>query len=333
MPTDLISLPDWYHDFLTLCDQDWITRTRIHPLKTFDTQAPGGVWVKREDESGFGISGTKKRKYASIIQALRTEGVREVSLVGGSRSNHIVGMLQILKELDIRPKLFLKEEHSAKLTGNRFLLDLLADPDSITWVPSERWHAVNVQAISWAMESFETRTSIPEGGSYHQAVPGLASLLGEIVDQETELGRPFDHIWMDAGTGFSAAVTAVMMHLVDHPAKLHVVMAAGTAEEFQKQMNETHEIQSITYDLDLAHPPLPDLIDPATAKSFGAVNATIRQYVRDFAQREGILLDPIYTAKLFYTFEQLHPLFPPEERHLVIHSGGGTGLMGFAGMI
>ena len=41
------------------------------------------------------------------------------------------------------------------------------------------------------------------------------------------------------------------------------------------------------------------VISPATARSFGAVNRTVLDFIKDFAQNEGVILDPVYSAKVF----------------------------------
>jgi 1-aminocyclopropane-1-carboxylate deaminase/D-cysteine desulfhydrase-like pyridoxal-dependent ACC family enzyme len=69
---------------------------------------------------------------------------------------------------------------------------------------------------------------------------------------------------------------------------------------------------------------------PATAKSFGSVNATIREFIRELARTEGVLSDPIYSGKMLFTLRDfLHsppPITPLSGRILAIHSGGGMGI-------
>ncbi|MEM6805186.1 MAG: 1-aminocyclopropane-1-carboxylate deaminase, partial [Bacteroidota bacterium] len=63
---------------------------KLRHLSTADTQ----LFVKREDESGFLVSGTKRRKYASLIPYLRKHAIRRVGLIGGEHSNHLPAILQ-----------------------------------------------------------------------------------------------------------------------------------------------------------------------------------------------------------------------------------------------
>ena len=67
------------------------------------------------------------------------------------------------------------------------------------------------------------------------------------------------------------------------------------------------------------------LIDP----SFGAVSKKLLQFIKSFGQKEGILLDPAYNAKLFYSAMQLIEENKMSGNCLIIHSGGGLGLVGY----
>ena len=50
-------------------------------------------------------------------------------------------------------------------------------------------------------------------------------------------------------------------------------------------------------------PKLPPIhwYQPMTAKSFGQVNLGLSLFIKEFAQQEGVLTDPIYSAKLCMT--------------------------------
>ncbi|MCB0836021.1 MAG: hypothetical protein KDD99_05100, partial [Bacteroidetes bacterium] len=124
----------------SICDQDLLFQSRIHLLPTF-AHSDCQVFVKREDESGFGISGCKKRKYASLIPFLKKEKYERVSLIGGRNSNHIAGFSQLLRENRIPFHLFLRQTSEAlkgKLEGNSLLTNLLTQPDQITWVENQQ---------------------------------------------------------------------------------------------------------------------------------------------------------------------------------------------------
>jgi len=71
------------------------------------------------------------------------------------------------------------------------------------------------------------------------------------------------------------------------------------------------------------------LHEPTATGNFGKTHPFIFQFIRQIAQEEGFLTDPVYTAKLF--FEGKHILSKGETpgNVLFLHSGGALSLTGF----
>jgi len=315
-----------FQQLAAYCDPDWLAQTRVRPLRGFGGEHTD-VWVKREDESGFGISGTKRFKFASLIPYLRKKGKPAV-LIGGSNSNHVVSAIQAFRENSIPFVLYLKRPHSKGKSpgGNAFLLSLLADESDIVWVESADWPEVE----SIASRELPDYEIIPEGGFHLASVPGACMLYREILRNERSLGIRFQHIFMDAGTGLSAGAIAAMLALSGRETTLQVMLAAGDQAFFEKQYRKVSYWLGHFLECDPISAPKWQFAVPPTARSFGSVNATILGYVKQFARQYGILTDPIYTAKLFLTAEQIVGKDVATDTCLIIHSGGGTGLMGFA---
>lgn len=300
--------------------------SRIHRLPSYETAA-AKVWVKREDELGFGISGCKKRKYLSLLPFVIENKFTKVALIGGENSNHVQAFLQLLNENKIPSRLFLKKQKNPVPKGNSFLLKLLANPSSIQYVEPENWSRVGEVAKEMMEELGEKQYFIvPEGGSCEQSIQGLSTLMADIEQNEKEHSLIFDHIFIDAGTSLTAAVLAFSNTQLARKTQIHVVHIAGNAQLFEAQWK-------ICNDFFISNLPTKNIVHhlPASAKSFGSVNATIWTEISKLAQKEGLLCDPIYTAKLFYTAKQVIQNEKLEGNILIIHSGGGTGLMGFGG--
>lgn len=300
-----------------------LARTRVQRLVDF-AQAPATVWVKREDESGFGISGCKKRKYASLLPYLRTQG-RAVLLMGGSHSNHIVGLTQLLRESALPLRLYLKATHAPDDRGNGLLRRLLADEGDIRWVSAAEWPQVE----SLAQAECPHHLCIPEGGTHPAALPGACTLWLDILRNEADQELHFDHLFIDSGTALMAGALLGMKQAQRPTTQLHVVLTAGDDVYFYQQYARFQRWSSEWLGAPFPPPDRLQLHPPATARSFGSVNATIRREVQQLARRHGLLCDPVYTAKLFHTARHVLETQALTGQALVIHSGGGTGLMGF----
>jgi len=303
-------------------------QSRIHRLRWF---VRSDIWVKRDDELSFGVSGTKLRKHASIIPALKQWGVEEVVVIGGANSNNVLSAAQTLTENHIKITPFLLGPPSRK-QGNLKLLSLFVDDGDIHWFSRSQW----VHCEDFANDYTAERTSrgvktfvLTEGAHHRLALPGSLSLLLDMLRNEREAGVRFDHIFIDSGTGMVAQSLLAGAAALGRKTIFHIVVLAGSHEDFQSGLLRV--IQYTREFLGVSPGSLPDyhLYYPATAKSFGSTNKTIFSEIRRIAREDGILTDPVYSSKLFYTARRTIPDMKLEGNILLIHSGGGLTLTGF----
>ncbi|MDP5170880.1 MAG: hypothetical protein NWR72_11595, partial [Bacteroidia bacterium] len=213
------------------CLPEWIIPQRIHALRSIPDS-----WILREDESGFGMSGSKRRKMASLIPWMLKEGVGQVVIIGGASSNHVVTALQACREYGIRPVAFLLEGRQGPKKGNAFLTDLLLAEEDIHWIHRSAWNDVEQMAGEWASGQMVKTVVLPEGGACAAALPGAATLPLTWADA-TGL-CPYDHVWMDSGTGISSIAAMLMCGKLGWNLTLHVVMMAGDEVFFQHQIEQ-----------------------------------------------------------------------------------------------
>lgn len=263
--------------------------------------------MKRDDELGFGIPGSKLRKYSSLIPFFLSEKLKEVVVVGSAYSNHVMGITQLLIENDIRPILYLLGKDEMPVHGNLLFTKLLTT--CIRWVSREEWPHV-MQIAEKEQKAFV----LPEGGFHPQALPGAMTLAADILRNEQELGFSFDHVFIDAGTGLSA----IGLIMGGVKGIVHVLLLADEEEQFLTKLvgfNKEPRTQFVLH-------------RPKQARSFGSVTQTTLDEIRFLARHEGILTDPIYSAKLFLETRDL--LKDIQGASLLIHSGGAHSLHGFA---
>ncbi len=291
--------------------------SRVHPLRTLPS-----CFIKREDELSFGLSGSKFRKYRLLIPSLLRGGCKEVVLIGSPFSNHILSLSQLLIESGIKPTLFLKGAAPLKAKGNFFFLEMLSP--SIHWVAKSNWRGVDQLAESYAQERSGCIV-IPEGGALFSAFLGALTLPLDILQNEEELGLQFDEIFIDAGTGVTAIALLLGFSFFKRVTQVAILRAAGTEEEFMKQLGHFHAEFERWLDKACPFPSHFETFEPLIAPSFGSTNQTLFDFLRKMAKEEGFFLDPIYSGKLFYSL----PKDPPSGNRLIIHSGGALTLSGF----
>ena len=73
-----------------------------------------------------------------------------------------------------------------------------------------------------------------------------------------------------------------------------------------------------------------NIVDGFVGSGYGQINDDVRSVIRDMARTEGILLDPVYTAKAFLGLSTLLEKQALEYQNILfIHTGGIFGLYPF----
>lgn len=296
----------------------WNLSSRVHLLNHFPNN---GVecYVKRDDELGSGISGSKLRKYASLIPFLIQTGIRHLIIIAGPQSNNLLAALQMCREINLKVTAFLIKPWKLEIQGNFKLSRLFLDEQDIVWVERDEWSDVDHKAQLYLHNLNEAGFVLNEGASVPAAMAGAMSLADDIIKNEHSLDFSFHHIFVDAGTGFSAAALINGLAKSNHQAKIHVLLLADDEETFNDKLIQWLGTHSENY----------DCFYPTTAKAFGSLNNTIKQEIRRLAREEGILADPIYSAKLFHEARRYIDVNGLKGKVLIIHSGGTLTMAGF----
>jgi 1-aminocyclopropane-1-carboxylate deaminase/D-cysteine desulfhydrase-like pyridoxal-dependent ACC family enzyme len=305
-----------------LCDLP--RHSRIHSLPSL-SQNGASVFVKREDELGALSFGVKIRKYLSLLPYLAKQH-HEIAILGSKNSNNVLALSMLLKEKKISHTLFLNQERDAENKGNALFTMLANDPENIVWVdqnlpsedvPSHFEKSLN-KKFFW----------VPIGSSCKASLPGALTLVEDILQNEREHNITFDHIFIDAGTGFSAAALLLGLGVVAKHLHVHTVQVAGGDMEFYVMLEDCKVHFKNLYAKEPTIPPF-SIIRPYKARSFGSISQEHMQFIRSFAKTEGIFLDPMYNAKLFLEAKRVIVQENLLGNILIIQSGGTLALSGF----
>ncbi len=307
---------------------DYPVHSRIHPLRSFSFPHTT-CFVKRDDELGFGISGSKIRKYRSLIPFLLHTQQQEVVVIGSAYSNHVLSFTQLLIENGIQPTLFLRGDPQRPPQGNALLLSFFVSPSAIHWLSKEQWKHAENQAYAYAQQQKHATFVLPEGGFTTAALPGALSLVLDLLQNEHDHQLAFDHIMIDAGTGFMASALLLGLSWLQHPATVHVILLAEDQAAFLTRLTQCHEIFKQLLKKDLEFPQNFKLYLPALTGKFGQIQSHLFQTITQLAQTEGFLTDPIYSAKHFIECRHIFAQQDIQGQVLIHHSGGALTLFGF----
>lgn len=296
----------------------WSLSSRVHKLNHFPNEGLT-CYVKRDDELGCGISGSKLRKYASLMPVLIQKGIRHLLIIAGPQSNNLLAALQMVREYQLNVTAFLIKPRNLDVRGNFRLSLLFLNEHEIIWIDREQWSNVEEVAHEHLNGLNEAGFILNEGASVAEALDGSMSIAVDIMYNEQSIGCNFQHIFVDAGTGFSAAGLIKGLTRLRHQSMVHVLLLADDKNTFEAKLKNWIGMNPDNY----------SCFYPGTAKSFGSVNQTIKEEIKRLAREEGILADPIYSAKLFHEARRRIIEEHLQGNVLIIHSGGTLTMAGF----
>ena len=267
------------------------------------------VYLKRDDLIHPFISGNKWRKLKYSLRRAGDENKRHLVTFGGAYSNHILATSCAAAKFGFKSTAFIRGE---KVQNETIMLCKLFGMN-LLFVDRESYR----DKPALFSENFGSNPEayfIDEGGSGPEAVKGCAEIINELT-------QSYDHIFCASGTGATAAGILKGLQLSALTTRLHSVPVLKGAD-FLKQ-----EIEKF----------LPDspAFEMHTNYHFGGYaksNPALFTFIHDFATSTGILLDPVYTAKMMFALFDLikHDYFTPGSKILAIHTGGLLGLLGMS---
>jgi 1-aminocyclopropane-1-carboxylate deaminase len=323
-----IQLQHLKHCLATIPQVCYPVHSRVHALRSFNFPSTK-CYVKRDDELGFGISGSKIRKYRSLIPFLVDNKVQEVVIIGSAYSNHVLSLVQLLIENGLQPTLFLRGDPRRSLQGNALLTSLFISPSAIHWFSQAQWKSVESQAYSYAQQQKHSTFVLPEGGCCPEALPGALTLVLDLLENEQEHNLVFDHIFIEAGTGFTASTLILGLNWLKHAACIHILLLADDEKAFLSRLKLCYEMFIQFMETSSPSPQNFVIHLPLWTKGFGQVNSSIFKTIVHLARKEGFLTDPIYSAKLFIESRYRIAQENIQGNILIHHSGGSLTLMGF----
>ena len=209
--------------------------SRAHLLKYIKPKW-GNAFVKRDDELSFSISGSKLRKYQSLIPYMLKKNITSAVMIGGAHSNNLVGLTQLFIENNIDSHLMIRGEDTDNPVGNLLLLSLLVPPKQLHWISRKDWHQVENIAKKYSYSLCPPVVIIPEGASMLESLPGALTLAVDVIENEKSLSTTFNHIFVEAGTGLTAIALILGLAWLNKPTNIHVLLLAESKENFLEKL-------------------------------------------------------------------------------------------------
>ena len=277
------------------------------PVEKIKHQRLNDLWVKRDDLMDPYISGNKWRKLKYTLALAAVQQKTHLITFGGAYSNHLVATAAAAARTGLKSSAFVRGE----VVENEMLL--------LCQLYGMQLHFTDRQSYTDKAALFEkyygndsSAFFIDEGGAGSEAVKGCAEIIGELPDN-------LDHLFCAAGTGTTAAGLLSGIKAAGLKTILHVVPVLKGGDFIRKEI--------------LDYVDLPDQLVLHTGYHFGGYGKTqpaLLQFMKAFIAATGMLVDPIYTAKLFYAIDDLAVIgeLHADARIMALHTGGLLGIWG-----
>lgn len=303
--------------------------TPLEPLPRLSA-AWGGptIWVKRDDLTGFGVSGNKIRKLEFHLAAAREAGATTLITCGAVQSNHcrataIAGAREgfdvtlLLRSADGRPP--------PDVTGNH-LLQRLAGAETRFVTPDEytRRSELMAQVAAEMAGTGTTAWVIPEGASDALGMWAFVLAARELAEQWSDLGGAGAVTWWHAAS--SGGTTAGLGWGADRLRSDVPIVASSvgeTAEELRELVTDIWT-EASRPGTRLPEPNL-EIIDRYVGLGYGQTTREELLVQTEVTRLTGLILDPTYTGKAFVALkgEIDAGRFGPGEHVVFWHTGGG----------
>jgi D-cysteine desulfhydrase len=308
--------------------------TPILRLERLSARLGVELWVKRDDLTGLLESGNKVRKLEFLVGEALAEGADTLITCGTLQSNCCRTVAAVSARLGLRAVLALKGPRPDVYDGN-LLLDRILGAD-VHYCTDEQWAKIDdVLAELEAQERTRGRRPyvIPESGATVTGALGYMSCAREIREQIRHGAPDFDTIVITAFSGGSQAGLLMGKQLTGLRAEIVSVPVAWEGREVRDYVGRVIAEARHRYRLDVTPPRDVPVIDGYQGEGRGQIGADTLATVLDLAREEGLILDPVYTAKAFHGLVSELARDPRRfgERVCFIHTGGLFSLFPFRG--
>ncbi|SDY76726.1 1-aminocyclopropane-1-carboxylate deaminase/D-cysteine desulfhydrase [Hymenobacter psychrophilus] len=266
------------------------------------------------------LPGNKWRKLKHNLQEADRLGLNTLLTFGGAYSNHLAAVAAAGRLLGRRTVGFVRGDELATRLLNPTLARARADGMELRFLDRETYRRKHEpEFLAALLHDTGPAYVLPEGGSNALALPGCAELARELLTRTN-----FDVLAVACGTGGTLAGLLTGLDGQRRALGLAALKGAGFLRADINQLTQQATGRTYTnWELNTDY----------HGGGYARLGPELRQFIVDFRQRHGILLDPIYTGKLLCGLLNLAAKghFERGSTVLAIHTGGLQAWVGFGG--
>ncbi len=310
--------------------------TPLEDLPRLSAELGRPVYIKHDDLIGPAMGGNKIRKLEYLLADAKRKGQRKIVTFGGLQSNHARLTAAAANRLGMETHLFYFEKRPNELAGNLFLNEVLGA--HMHFIPFGGGGGMTLEATIRlvhivALALVGAHYFIPVGGHTWLGCLGYVRAAMEIDEQVRTLGIDQPYLVLAAGSGGTLAglMAGLAMcrsdiHLLGiDVGKLWKAFPHSIARLATQICARLGDAPSFT----LKNVPLVESV--YVGEKYGVPTLEGQAVLKHLARLEGVLLDPIYTAKAFAGMlgEIRKGCLGKNDPVIFLHTGGTPALFAF----
>ena len=275
--------------------------TPIEEASRFREALGGGaprVFIKRDDYAGPGFGGNKVRKLEYVLAKAVADGVEVAVTSGGLKSNHARVTAAMCARIGLRCVLVL---NSAAVTYEGLKPASLAVDEllgaEIVRVASREERATTVESVAESLRGEGKKVAvIPIGASIPLGALGFVRAVEETKSRLEAIDTRIDYVFHSSSSGGTQAGIVAGCQLFDWRGVKVVGVSpddpsASISAEVGKIIRGVGEALGAQLSEDVT------VLDDYVGAGYGVPSAQGDEAIELLARTEGVILDPVYTAK------------------------------------
>jgi D-cysteine desulfhydrase len=276
--------------------------TPIEEAPRFRAALGGGaprVYIKRDDYTGPGFGGNKVRKLEYVLAKAVADGAEVAITSGGVKSNHARVTAAMCAKLGIRCILVLNPSAVPQPDGfdpASVTVDGLFGAEVIT-VSKREERATAVESIAEKLRGEGKNVAIiPIGASVPLGAMGFVRAVGETKAQLDGMNLLIDYIFHSSSSGGTQAGVVAGCQLFDwREVKVIGVSPDDPSSSISAEVGKI--IRGVGETLGAKLDENVTVLDEYVGPGYGVPSAPGDEATELLARTEGVILDPVYTAK------------------------------------
>jgi D-cysteine desulfhydrase len=301
--------------------------TPVVPAPRLSDRLGVEVWVKRDDLTGVGLGGNKARKLEFLLGDPQAKGADALITGGGPGSNHIQITAAATAGLGIDCHLVLYGKAPDDEPINLAVARRLGAQVVFTDDPDRSSVDAGIEATAAELRSKGRRPYlVGRGGATPVGCLGYVEAAFELDAQLEDLGLQPSHLFLATGSCGTHAGLVLGQALTNAPWQLVGATVSRSVTECVERIGGLARQAANSVGAELNEPTI-DVRD-AIGPGYGKASREGREAAKIAASTEGLLLDPVFTAKAMWVLvtEARAGLLPGPV--VFLHTGGTGGLMG-----